>query len=332
MGRRAHRPRRGSLAFSPRVRAPSPIPHIRSWPEEKEVRLLGFAGYKAGMTHVFYIDDKKTSPTAGKEIFSPATVIETPPLKVCGVRLLEKTDHGLRTLTEVWANDLPKELGRRIKLPKKACQEEGMKKAEELLKEGRVAEVRVLVCTQPWLCSGPKKKPDLFEVGVGGPDVLSKWEYCKGLLGKEVRVSEVFKPGEYVDATAITKGKGFQGPVKRWGVKILPRKTDDGRRQVGTLGPWTPARVMWTVPAAGQMGYHQRTELNKRILKIGKGEEVTPPGGFKRWGIVKSDYVLVAGSLPGPTKRLIHLRPATRMRESPGVPVVTYIASAGGKK
>ncbi len=327
MGRRAHRPRRGSLAFSPRVRAPSPLPHIRSWPEEEETRLLGFAGYKAGMTHVLYVDDRKTSATAGKEIACAATVIETPPLKVCGIRLLGKTSRGLRTLMEVWAENLDKELGRLLNLPKRTDPEK-MRKAEELVKGGKVAEVRVLAHTQPYLCSGPKKKPDLLELAVGGKEAPAKWEYAKSLLGKEIKVSDVFRPGDYVDVTAITKGKGFQGPVKRWGVKILPRKTNDGRRQVGTLGPWTPARVMWTVPAAGQMGYHQRTELNKRILKIGKGEEVTPKGGFKRWGPVKTEYVLLAGSVPGPTKRLIHLRPARR-REAGPPPVVTYIASTG---
>jgi large subunit ribosomal protein L3 len=117
----------------------------------------------------------------------------------------------------------------------------------------------------------------------------------------------------------VTKGKGFQGPVKRWGVKILPRKSDEGRRQVGTLGPWSPPRVMWTVPAAGQMGYHQRTDFNKRILKLGNdGKDITPPGGFLRYGPVKGDFVVVAGSVPGPTKRLIQLRRA--VRSPPGAP------------
>jgi large subunit ribosomal protein L3 len=283
------------------------------------------------MTHIFYLDDRKSSPTAGKEIFSPATVIEAPPLKIWGLRLLGRTSRGLKTLTEVWAENLPKELEKLLSLPEKKDPER-VKKAEELVRAGKVEEVRVLACTQPELCSGPKKNPDILELGVGGKDVNSRWEYAKGLLGKEVRASEVLRPGEHVDVTAITKGKGFEGPVRRWGVKILPRKTDEGRRQVGTLGPWTPARIMWTVPAAGQMGYHQRTEFNKRILKIGKGEEITPKGGFKRWGPVRSDYVLVAGSLPGPTKRLIHLRPARRITEAGGVPTLTYVASteAGG--
>lgn len=80
-----------------------------------------------------------------------------------------------------------------------------------------------------------------------------------------------------MDVLAITKGKGFQGPVKRWGVKILPRKSRKTKRGVAVIGPWHPTRVLYTVPRAGQMGYFQRTEYNKRILKIGAdGKEITP--------------------------------------------------------
>ncbi len=331
MGKRAHRPRRGSLAYTPRVRAPRPIAHVRAWPADTSPRLLGFVGYKAGMTHVFYIDDRKTSLTSGRELSTPATVIDAPPIMVCGIRLYAKNTRGLRTLTEVWTTP-PEDLKRVISLPKRVDLQSQIQKAEELVKSGRVEDMRVIACTQPRLSSGPKKKPDLVEIGVGGSSVAEKWEYCKGLLGKEVRALEVLKAGEYVDAIAITKGKGFEGPVKRWGVKILPRKTDEGRRQVGTLGPWTPSRVMWTVPAAGQMGYHQRTDLNKRIFKVGtRGEEVSPKEGFKRWGPVRGDYILVSGSIPGPTKRLIHLRSAIRPpKESGPAPTITYIASTGG--
>jgi large subunit ribosomal protein L3 len=100
-----------------------------------------------------------------------------------------------------------------------------------------------------------------------------------------------------MDVVAITKGKGFQGPVKRWGVKLLPRKSRKTKRGVACIGPWKPARVLYTVPRAGQMGYHQRTEYNKRILKIGiDGKEVTPNGGFVRYGEVKGTYVIVDGS------------------------------------
>lgn len=62
------------------------------------------------------------------------------------------------------------------------------------------------------------------------------------------------------------------------------------------------------------MGYHQRTEFNKKIIKVGtEGSEVTPRGGFLNYGEVRNTYVLVHGSVPGPTKRLIRFRDATRM-------------------
>jgi large subunit ribosomal protein L3 len=174
----------------------------------------------------------------------------------------------------------------------------------------------------------PKKKPDLVEISIGGPSIVEGWNRFKELLGKQIKVTDVFKEGEFVDVSAITKGKGFQGPVKRWGIKILPRKQDDGARQVGTLGPWKPPRVMWTVPGPGQMGYNQRTDINKRILKLGtKGEEVTPSGGFMRYGPVKGDYVLLAGSIPGPTKRLVHLRRAMKGPAQIAPPSVTMIST-----
>ena len=330
MGRRPHHPKRGSLAYSPRVRALRPVAHVRAWPADASLRLEGIAGYKAGMTHVFMIDDCKGSLTAGQEICVPATAIDVPPLIVCGTRLYGETTRGYNTLTEVWASPPSKDLARLLILPEKYDQQKALTEAEALVKEGKAADARILLHTQPRLSDVPKKKPDLIEVGVGGPSVTEKWNYCKGLLGKQVRASEIFKEGEFVDVIAITKGKGFQGPVKRWGIKINPRKQDDGARQVGTVGPWKPTRVMWSVPGPGQMGYQQRTEFNKRVLKLsGEGKVVTPSGGFMRYGQVKGDFVLVAGSIPGPTKRLVHIRRA--MRRPAGVqilaPVVTNIST-----
>lgn len=323
-----HKPRRGSLAFSPRVRAKSPVPHVRSWPETQETCIPGIGGYIAGMTHVMMIDDRKTSLTYNQTIAVPVTVVEVPPVFIFGIRLYGKGPRGLKTIGEIWNPKLPENMRRKVTIPKKVDLEKRLEEMEKLVKDGKVQEIRVLCCTQPWLTSLPKKKPDIYEVPISGPNLLEKWEKAKSLLGKELRVSEVFREGEYIDVIAITKGKGFQGPVKRWGVKILPRKTEGGRRQVGTLGPWHPAKVMWTVPQAGQMGYHQRTELNKRILKIGEnGSEVTPAGGFLRYGPVKTNYVLIAGSVPGPTKRFVMLRKAIRgPREPLSKPVITYIS------
>ena len=70
------------------------------------------------MTHVFYIDDRKTSLTSGRELSTPATVIDAPPIMVCGIRLYAKNTRGLRTLTEVWTTP-PEDLKRVISLPKR---------------------------------------------------------------------------------------------------------------------------------------------------------------------------------------------------------------------
>jgi len=97
----------------------------------------------------------------------------------------------------------------------------------------------------------------------------------------------------------------------------------------GTLGPWL-SWVRSTVPQAGQMGFHKRTEYNKRILKIGEnGEEITPEGGFPHYGFVRNEYVVVHGSLPGSVKRIIRMRHAIRYTKGVKVekPEIAYIST-----
>jgi len=326
--RKKHAPKRGSLAFLPRGRAARPTGRIRYWPEVEEgPRLLVFAGYKAGMTHVFVVDNRPGSQTLGKEIIRPATILETPPILICAVRAYSRNEYGLRTFTEAWMKKPPKDLERVLVLPENFDPEKGLKKMEENL--DKISEFRVIAVTQPREASVPKKKPEVMEIKVGGGASQEQFEYVKELLGKTVTVDQIFKEGQFVDVIAVTKGKGFQGPVKRWGIKILPRKSRKTKRGVAAIGPWKPARVMYSVPRAGQMGYHQRVEFNKRILKIGKnGEEVTPKGGFIRYGVVKGPYLMLEGSVPGPKKRLIKIRyPARapkRVPEEP--PTITYVS------
>ncbi len=302
------KPRRGSMAYYPRVRAKSIVARVRSWPKVDEVKPLGFAGYKVGMLHVFVKEDNPNSPFFGKEVFKAVTVIECPPLIVVGIRVYEKTPYGYKTLTEVWSPNLPKYIDRVFTIPKNIPPiEESVKKLEEI--KDRIAKVRLIVCTQPWRTGIGKKKPEVFEIEVGG-DPKEALKYAIDKLGKELKVNDVFKEGQYVDVIAVTKGKGFQGVVKRFGVKILPRwhKHRKGARRIGSIGPTKPA-VMFTTPRAGQMGFHQRTEYNKRILKIGDNpDEINPKSGFKHYGIVRNQYILLEGSVPGPPKRLIKLR------------------------
>jgi large subunit ribosomal protein L3 len=113
-------------------------------------------------------------------------------------------------------------------------------------------------------------------------------------------------------------------------VKLLSHKNSKHRRGIGNLGPKRPGYVRSTVPASGQMGYHQRTEFNKKIIKVGaSGEEINPKGGFINYGEVRNTYVLIYGSVPGPAKRLIRFRDATRAPKKADTAAVdiTYIST-----
>ena len=305
----------------PRGRASSINGRIRFWPKvEGNPTLLGFAGYKAGSIHAFYLEDRAGSPYFGKEIFTSATVLDVPPMIACAVRFYKDTDRGLKSFTESWAKELPKDLARILTLPKESKPEETFVEIEK--NPNSISEIRVVLCSQPRLTEVPKNSPDIMEVKIGGGAVKEQIEFAKRVLGKSVKFSEVFGNRQYMDVIGVTKGKGWQGVVKRYGVKILSRKNRKNRRDVATLGPWTPAHVIYTVPRSGQMGYFHRTEYNKRILKMGSdGSEVTPKGGFTHYGLVKGDYVLLRGSVSGPVKRLIRFRyPARKPKAIPSAP------------
>ncbi len=261
------------------------------------------------------------------------TVVEVPPILVCGIRAYAHAVEGLRVFSEVWVKEPPKDLERVFTLPESFEPENGLKKMEEGL--GGIVEFRLLVVSQPRLAGVSKKKPALVEIKVDGASVKELFDYSKGLLGKTVGVTDVFKEGGFVDAASVSKGKGWQGPIKRWGVRIRQRKSRKTVRGVSCLGPWNPHRVLYTVPRGGQMGYHQRTEYNKRILKVGvDGREVTPDGGFLRYGVVKGSFLLLAGSVPGHAKRLIRLRVPARLpsrmpAEAPKVVAVSLASKQG---
>ncbi|RLF56522.1 MAG: 50S ribosomal protein L3 [Thermoplasmata archaeon] len=324
---RIRRPRRGSMAYYPRKRARSEIPHIRSWPEiDGGPKIQGFAGYKAGMTHVFVVDYRPTSTTSGKEVMVPVTVVETPPMKVLGIRLYKDTPYGRKVVKEVWHPKPDREIARRIPYPKNVSKP----KAKDL-KGLEVDDVRLIMYTQPYLVTGvPKKAPEIMEIRVGGGTIEERIDYALSKLGKEIPFEEFQKAGAMVDVIAVTKGKGYEGRVKRFGVKLLSHKNSKHRRMIGTQGPWHPNWIMHTVPSSGQMGYHQRTEFNKRVLKVGdNGREITPRGGFLHYGVVRNSYVIIHGTIPGPVKRLIRFRdPIRRRGVEVEVPQITYISTA----
>ena len=112
-----HNPRRGSMGFSPRKRAIRPYGRITSWPESDatEIRVQGFAGWKAGMTHVLMRDTNPNSTSAGQEVRKAVTVVEVPPMKVLAVRGYHdslRNANCRRSLGEFrrWANRAPSTL------------------------------------------------------------------------------------------------------------------------------------------------------------------------------------------------------------------------------
>jgi large subunit ribosomal protein L3 len=311
-----HKPRAGSKAYSPRKRAKKVTPSITNYPDVADTVLIGFAAYKVGMTQVFVKNLDKHSPTRDLDLQIPVTILDAPPLVVFGIRAYIRAYKGLETLTDVLAEKLDRDLAKALSIPKDANNDPQMKKVEENL--DNIVKFTVLVHTQPRKAGLPKKKPDIIELAIGGEDPKSQWEYCKGLLGKEIGIKDVFRENIFVDAVAVTKGKGRQGPVTRWGIKMQKRKHMRGghMRLPGCIGPWTPAATKWYAPQAGQMGYQKRTEFNKFLIKIGeKGDEINPKGGFVRYGLVEGEYVMLKGSIPGPKKRLIGIRPALRPPE-----------------
>ena len=318
------------MAFSPRKRARSETPHISSWAavEGDDPKILGFAGYKVGMSHIMAVDYRKKSTTAGQEIRMPVTIVEIPPMKVIGARGYIQDTYGLRTLTEAWEKKIDKDLERTLPIPKG----HNAKAAWKKMSDSDLEEVRLLVHTQPRMVTGiPKKRPEIMEMAVGGGSIDAQIEFAKEMMGKEFTMSDFTQDGEMLDAIAVTTGYGFQGHVKRWGVKLLTHKNSKHRRMIGNLGPFSPGYVVSTVPQAGQTGYHQRTEYNKRLLKIGDNpDEINPKGGFLNYGLIRGNYALLHGSLPGPSKRLIRFSKAVRFHgkktDSVVVPEITMIS------
>jgi len=168
-----------------------------------------------------------------------------------------------------------------------------------------------------------------MEIQVNGGDVTSKVDWAYGLFEKSVPVDTVFSQNEMIDTLGVTKGHGREGVIARWGVTRLPRKTHRGLRKVACIGAWHPARVSFTVARGGQYGYYHRTEINKKIFRIGKAAKdadhklveanaqtdadltkktITPMGGFPHYGEVNEDFVMLKGCVIGTKKRVLTLR------------------------
>ncbi|GIR77244.1 MAG: hypothetical protein CM15mP79_1810 [Methanobacteriota archaeon] len=106
--------------------------------------------------------------------------------------------------------------------------------------------------------------------------------YAKEHMGEEFSFADCYDEGTLTDVVAVTKGYGWQGVIRRFGGKLQSHKNSKKRRQHGNMGDFGTGYVRKTIRQGGQTGYHQRTEYNKRILRISNPDEhpITPAGGF----------------------------------------------------
>merc|ERR1712241_122554 len=213
----------------------------------------------------------------------------------------------------------------------KKWQEDGAKEIEkDFAKMKKYCKViRVIVHTQMKLLKKRQKKAHIMEVQVNGGSVPQKVDWARDMLEKQVNVGSVFSQDELIDVIGVTKGKGYKGVTSRRHTKKLPRKTHKGLRKVACIGAWHPSRIQFPVARAGQKGYHHRTEINKKIYRIGEGihmkdgklvknnasteydlteKTITPMGGFPHYGEVRQDFVMIRGACAGPKKRVLTLR------------------------
>ena len=119
-------------------------------------------------------------------------------------------------------------------------------------------------------------------------------------LGDEIKPS-IFKSGELVDVTGISKGKGFAGTIKRWNQHIGPKSHGGGGgsqpvRQTGSLGDISGNKVFKGMTMPGHLGNVQRTVQNLVIVDVNE----------------RDHHILVKGSIPGPNKSFVIIKQSVK--------------------
>jgi len=285
--------------------------------------------YKVGMGHVAMTDDTD-APSKGQEISRSCTFVEMPETHVYGARFYSKNE--ISHYRQVSAEAYSKEVSEKFKIKTKG------KNTIESMK-AKVPEFKditlLLVANVRDVAVGQHHRVR-YESSLGGASLEEKYNFAVANMGKPVTAGSIFKGGEYLDVVSVTKGKGWAGTIKRFGTARLYHKATQKTRHVGTLGPFTPGKVLFTVPQAGQMGFNYRTEYNKRILKIGKKDEAasfTPSAGFQNYGKMSNDFIILEGSIPGPAKRLVRLKKSVTNRNAKAIkePKVGYVSTVQHK-
>jgi len=153
-------------------------------------------------------------------------------------------------------------------------------------------------------------KPELFEL----KKVFGEKEVYPAFKKKEFRVPdsslypegtkigvEIFKEGDRVDVTGISKGKGFQGVIKRWGFSGGPKSHGSkSHRRPGSIGQHTdPGRIWKGKKMAGHMGMKKTTVVGLKVIKLNP----------------EKNLILLKGAVPGPKGSFVLIRKSKRYRE-----------------
>lgn len=303
------------------------------------------------MTHIMRRLNRVGSKAHDKDIVEGVTIIETPPMIVVGLVGYTQTPAGSRSICTVWASHTDDSFKRRFYKNWTRSKKRAFANYQQLWSDAKSGEeppeirrrlnfikkyadvVRVVAHSQvKKLKNLGLKKAHVMEIQVNGGSIKDKVDFGYKLFEKPLSVKTVFHENECIDTIAVTKGHGTKGVINRWGTRRLPRKTHRGLRKVACVGAWHPPRMRYTVARAGQKGYHHRTEIHKKIYRIGDaieyGEDgkpttfnastefdltkktITPMGGFVRYGVVKQEFIMIKGTCAGVCKRPITLRKA----------------------
>ena len=119
-------------------------------------------------------------------------------------------------------------------------------------------------------------------------------------VGAEIK-ADVFKNGEFVDVTGISKGHGYQGVVKRHGAGRTPMTHGGGpvHRHAGSMGPIDPAHIFKGKIGAGQMGNEQVTVMNLDIIKVD----------------AEHNLIAVRGAIPGPKGGVVFVKNTVKVHK-----------------
>jgi large subunit ribosomal protein L3 len=172
-----------------------------------------------------------------------------------------------------------------------------------------------------------KKKSSKPQIGHGkkagldfSPRILHEFGFEGDLkAGERLEVDQVFRKGNTVDVTGVTKGKGFAGVVKRWGFAGGPRThgQSDRERAPGSIGATTtPGRVYKGMKMPGHMGNEQVTVQGLEVIEINKEE----------------NEIQVAGSIPGSVRGIVFIKKSEKKRRAYHEPEIPQIPVIFGKE